>query len=186
MEFRCAEVTKQSAPAAAAAAAAADASRVEVAAPAPSSVTVAAAATATTHVVSAAGTSLSIQELTASNGDVNAQHQQMQQTRRHCGMRCSVNRISCDIGRDRCSSRSKELRVAVLCISRHSDCRGVIEFRRASFVVDLSGLCRAPITQRAIGNSSLRGQWATLSTGCSRGHHLTRQGLRPNPFGWGA
>ena len=74
-------------------------------------------ATATTHVVLVAGTLLSIQELTASNGDVDAQHQQMQQTRRHCGRWCSVNMISCDIGRD---SRSKELRVAVLCISRHS------------------------------------------------------------------
>ena len=55
----------------------------------------------------------------------------MQQTRRHCGRRCGVDRISCDIGCDRRSSRSKELRVAVMCISRHSGCGGVIEFRCA-------------------------------------------------------
>ena len=42
-----------------------------------------------------------------------------------------MSRISCDIGRDRRSSRSKELRVAVLCISRHSSCREVIKFRYA-------------------------------------------------------
>ena len=46
-----------------------------------------------------AGTPRSSQEITASNGDVDAQHQQMQHTRRHCGRRCSVDRIS-DIGRD--------------------------------------------------------------------------------------
>ena len=75
------------------------------------------AARATSHVVWVAGTPLSIQELTAPNGGVVAQHQRMQQTRRHCGRRCSVDRISCDIG---CDRRSKGLRVAVLCISRHS------------------------------------------------------------------
>ena len=75
------------------------------------------AARATSHVVWVAGTPLSIQELTASNGDVVAQHQRMQQTRRHCGRRCSVDRISRNIG---CDRRSKELRVAAICISRHS------------------------------------------------------------------
>jgi len=122
LEFRCAEVAKQSA-AAAAAARAADTSGVEAAVPASASITIAAAATATTHVVSATGTRPASQELTASNGDygdVDAQHQRMQQTRRHCDRRCSVDRISCDIGCDRRSSHSKGLRVAVLCISRHS------------------------------------------------------------------
>ena len=42
-----------------------------------------------------------------------------------------MDRISCDIGRDRRSSRGKDIRVTVLCISRHSSCRGVIEFRCA-------------------------------------------------------
>jgi hypothetical protein len=31
-----------------------------------------------------------------------------------------VDRISCNIGRDKRSSRGKELRVAAMCISRHS------------------------------------------------------------------
>ena len=49
-----------------------------MAALATASVTVAAAATATTHVVWVAGTPPSRQELTASNGDVDAKNQQMQ------------------------------------------------------------------------------------------------------------
>ena len=55
-----------------------------------------------------------------SNGDVVAKHQWMQQTRSHCGKWCSVDRISCNIGCDRRGSRSKERRVAAICISRHS------------------------------------------------------------------
>ena len=58
LEFRCDEVAKQSAPAAA------DANGVEAAAPAP----------APACVTVAAGTPRSIQELTASNGDVDTQH----------------------------------------------------------------------------------------------------------------
>ena len=149
--------------------AAADASGVEAATPAPA------------WVIVAAGTPCSSQELTASNGDVDVQQQQM---RREAALRQAVQR-----GQDqlryrprRRGGRGKDIRVAVLCISRHGSCRGVIKFRRASFLVDFSGLCRVPITWRVIGNSSLRSQWATLSTGYSRGRHLKRQGLRPNPF----
>ena len=179
----CAEVEKQSAPAAAAAAAAADASSVEAAAPAPAadSSRVEAVAPAPAWVTVAAGTPRSIHELTASNGDVDAEHQQMQ---REATLRQAVqrgqNQLRCRPRRR--SGRGKDTRVAVLLLSRHSSCRGVIEFRRASFVVDFSGLWRVPITWRVIGNSSMRSQWATLSTGCARGHHLKRQGLRSNPF----
>ena len=120
IEFRCAEVARPRTSATAAAAAIATASATIAAAlatttsvyvvwvaetrPARQELTAlnrdCLAARATSHVVWVAGTPLSIQELTASNGDVDVQHQQMQQTRRHCGRRCSVDRISCDIGRD--------------------------------------------------------------------------------------
>ena len=54
--------------------------------------------------------------------------------RRHCGRWCRADRFSCNIRCDMRSSRGEELRVAVLCISKHSSygqLQGRVGFFRA-------------------------------------------------------
>jgi len=61
-----------------------------------------------------------------------------------------VDRISCNIGCDGRNSRSKELRTVGLCISRHSGCGGVIEFRCAEVARHMT----SPAAAAAIATAS--------------------------------
>ena len=111
-----------------------------------------------------------MQELTASN-ETSMRSISGCRGRRLCDRRCSVDRTSCDIGRDRRSSRSKELRIAAMRTSRHSSC-GQLQGS-----VGIS-VCRG---RKTIGSGS-SGRLCSVARGGESGwrRHMSSGGSQPN------
>ena len=111
-----------------------------------------------------------MQELTASN-ETSMRSVSGCRGRRLCDRRCSVDRTSCDIGRDRRGSRSKELRIAAMCTSRHSSC-GQLQGS-----VGIS-VCRG---RKTIGSGS-SGRLCSVARGGESGwrRHMSSGGSHPN------